>query len=141
AHLLSWSRVAVEHQRPPPAVAVPSQDRSVTVPPRGHALMAPNGFHVPGVPAAVHTHPMTPDAVGAEFHTRSPRFAAPVVGAAVPNRSAGSHEFPATYSAGTFATDGSCNGVVTRRVASFPMTRALTATPNTKYPREAPEML
>lgn len=36
-----------------------------------HAAIAPNDFHVPGAPAATHTHPKIPPAVGAEFQTMS----------------------------------------------------------------------
>ena len=49
---------------------------------RAHALMAPNVFHVPGVPAVVHTQPTAPLGAGAEFHTMSPAAHTPVVGAA-----------------------------------------------------------
>jgi len=43
-----------------------------------HADIAPNVFHVPGVPAVVQTHPGVPAAAGAVFQTISFTFQVPV---------------------------------------------------------------
>ena len=47
----------------------------------GHGAIAPNSFHVPGVPPVVQTHPMNPPAVGEIASAMSPCDQVPVVGA------------------------------------------------------------
>src|SRR5450756_891740 len=56
-----------------------------TVPHSGrYAASRAMAFHVPEVPAVVHTHPGAPPAAGALFQQVSPTAQVPVVGAAVP---------------------------------------------------------
>ena len=62
---------------PAPGVGVPDATGTVDV------VAKPNGTQVPGVPAAVHTHPIAEPDSGFPFHTTSPLLQAPVAGAAV----------------------------------------------------------
>lgn len=63
---------------------VPPGEMWVGVPARlvnRHALMAPKVCHVPGVPAATHTHSTNPPAAASSLSTVSPRLHVPDVGA------------------------------------------------------------